>query len=64
TRPIGGEVDTVTTLQTLMNQGTSNLDLVGPIKARACDALNAVRRTRSRGQAAELRVMRRGAERC
>lgn len=52
------------TLQTLINQGSTNLDVVGPIKARACDALHAVLRSRSREQGADSRVMRPGAERC
>ena len=52
------------TLQTLINQSTTNLDVVTPIKARACDALNLVRRSRSRGQGDDARVMRKGAERC
>lgn len=52
------------TLQTLINQGSANLDVVAPIKERACGALQAVMRNRSREQVGELRVMRRGAERC
>ena len=52
------------TLQNLINQSSTNLDVVAPIKARACDALNLVRRSRSRGQVADSRVMRRGDERC
>jgi hypothetical protein len=54
----------MTSLQTLINQSTTNLDVVTPIKARACDALNLVRRNKPRGQGAEGRVMRQGAERC
>ncbi|SOX51500.1 hypothetical protein MAAFP003_161, partial [Mycobacterium ahvazicum] len=54
----------VPTLQTLINQSSTNLEVVAPIKARACDALNLVLRNRSRGQADGSRVMRRGAERC
>lgn len=52
------------TLQTLINQGSANLDVVAPIKERACSALHAVMRSRSREQDGEPRVMRRGAERC
>jgi hypothetical protein len=54
----------VTTLQTLISQSATNIDVVAPIKARACDALNLVRKSKSRGQADDSRVMRRGAERC
>lgn len=52
------------TLQTFINQSSTNLGVVGPIKAHACDALQLVRRSKSRGQAAESRLMRKGAERC
>ncbi|MEB3980699.1 hypothetical protein OQ968_05410 [Mycobacterium sp. 663a-19] len=45
-----------------INQGPANRDVVAPIKARACDALQAVRRSKPRPT--ELRLMRRGAERC
>jgi len=41
----------VPTLQTLINQSSTNLDVVAPIKARACDALNLV--LRSQGTRAE-----------
>jgi hypothetical protein len=54
----------VPTLQTLINQSSTNLDVVAPIKARACDALNLVLRSRARGQRTDSRVMRRGDERC
>lgn len=60
----GGGVETVPTLQTLINQSATNLDVVTPIKARACDALNLVRRNKSREQDDDSRVMRKGAERC
>lgn len=54
----------MSTLQTLINQSATNLDVVSPIRARACVALNAVLRNRSREQQADSRLMRRGAERC
>jgi hypothetical protein len=58
------KVGIVSTLQTWINQSSTNLDVVSPIKARACDALNAVLRTRPRQSAADARVMRKGVERC
>jgi hypothetical protein len=51
-------------LEAWINQSPTNLDVVGPIKARACDALQAVLRSRSRQPAADSRLMRRGVERC
>jgi hypothetical protein len=54
----------VATPQTLNDENSPNHEVVGPTKARACDALHAVLRNRSREQKAESRVMRRGAERC
>ena len=46
-------------------QSSTNFDLVAPMKARACDALSAVVRTKSRkpGNGA-AQIMRKGAERC
>ena len=54
------------TLQYWMSQSPTNLDVVAPIKARACDALQALigggrRRT---GPHYEVRIMSRGVERC
>jgi len=49
--------------QTLINQSSTNLDVVAPIKARVCNALQVVRRSRSR-EGADSRLMTRGAERC
>jgi hypothetical protein len=54
----------VPTLQTWINQSSPNLDVVSPIKARACDALNAVLRTRPRQSGTDARLMRKGVERC
>lgn len=51
-------------MQAWINQSPTNLDVVAPIKSRACDALQAVLRSRSRQSAAESRLMRRGVERC
>ena len=56
-------------------QSSTNFDLVAPIKARACDALSAVVRSKPRkpnespneapGESvADQQIMRKGAERC
>ena len=58
------KVGIVSTLQTWINQSSTNLDVVSPIKARACDALNAVLRTRPRQSGTDSRLMRKGVERC
>jgi len=42
----------------------ANFDLVGPIKARACNALQAVLKSRPRQLNSDPRLMRRGVERC
>ena len=55
---------TVATLQAWISQNPTNLDVVAPIKARACDALQAVLKSKSRRAGTDLRLMRRGAERC
>ena len=52
------------TLQTWINQSSTNLDVVTPIKERACDALSAVLRSRPHRSEADSRVMRKGDERC
>jgi hypothetical protein len=54
----------VPTLQTWINQSSTNLDIVSPIKARAYDALNAVLRNRPRQSGTDSRLMRKGVERC
>ncbi|BAX90369.1 hypothetical protein [Mycobacterium shigaense] len=54
----------MSTLQTWINQNSTNLDVVTPIKERACDALAAVLRSRPRRAKADSRVMRKGVERC
>jgi hypothetical protein len=58
------KVGIVSTLQTWINQSSTNLGVVSPIKARACDALNAVLRTRPRQSGTDARLMRKGVERC
>jgi hypothetical protein len=50
-------------MQTWINQTSTNLDVVAPIKARACDALHAVLRNRPKS-GADARLMRKGVERC
>jgi len=45
-------------------QSSTNFDLVAPIKARACDALYAVVRSKPRKPDADPQIMRKGAERC
>jgi hypothetical protein len=57
-------VEIVATRQAGINQSPTNLDVVGPIKARACDALQAVLGSKSRRAGTDMRLMRRGAERC
>lgn len=53
------------TLQAWITQNPTNLDVVTPIKARACNALHAVLRNGKPRQAnAQARIMPRGAERC
>jgi len=51
-------------LQAWISQSPTSLDVVTPIKARACGALNAVRKGTSRQSASGPRLMTRGAERC
>ena len=46
------------------SQSPTNLDVIAPIKARACDALQAVLRSKSRQVRADPQLMRRGVERC
>ncbi|WP_165691532.1 hypothetical protein [Mycobacterium numidiamassiliense] len=52
------------TLQTWINQSSTNLDVVTPIKERACDALAAVLRSRPHRSETDSRVMPKGVERC
>jgi hypothetical protein len=54
----------VSTLQSWIRQAPTNLDVVTPIKARACDALNVVLNTTRRSTDSGPRLMTRGAERC
>ena len=57
-------IETVATLSDWINQGPTNLDVVTPIKARACDALQAVLKSKPRRVVPDPRLMPRGAERC
>ncbi|MGO9382794.1 MAG: hypothetical protein ACLP4W_12065 [Mycobacterium sp.] len=52
------------TLSDWISQGPANLDVVTPIKARACDALQAVLKSKPRRVVSDPRLMPRGAERC
>ena len=54
----------MSTLQSWISQTPANLDVVAPIKARACDALQAVLRSKPRRGDAPSQIMPRGAERC
>jgi hypothetical protein len=57
-------IEIVPTLQPRSSQSPTNLDVIAPIKARACDALQAVLRSKSRQVPADPQLMRRGLERC
>jgi hypothetical protein len=63
-RPNNRRIEIVATVQARINQSPTNLDVVAPIKARACGALQAVLGSQSRRAATDLRLMPRGAERC
>lgn len=54
----------MTTLPSWVSQGSANLDVVAPLKARACDALYAVLGSKRRPAATAPRIMPRGVERC
>jgi hypothetical protein len=55
----------VAALQAWISQNPTNLDVVAPFKARACDALQAMLRSKpSRQKATNSRIMSRGVERC
>ena len=57
-------IEIVPTLQPRSSQSPTNLDVIAPIKARACDALQAMLRSKSRQVRADPQLMRRGVERC
>lgn len=57
-------INTVTTLQNLINHNAGGSDLVAPIRARACHALHAVLRTGARRPVPGPRLMEPGMERC
>ena len=53
------------TSQAWINQNPTNLEVVAPIMARACDSLQTVLRSKpSRDVDPNSRIMRRGVERC
>jgi hypothetical protein len=55
----------VPTRQGSANSGLeANFDVFAPIKARACDALQAVLKSRPRTLTSGPRLMRKGVERC
>ncbi len=54
----------MSTLQSWISQSPAHLDVVAPIKTRACNALQAVLRSKARPAAAGSRLMPKGAERC
>ena len=50
--------------QAWISQNPTNPDVVAPLKARACDALQAVLKSTPRRVGADSRIMRKGTERC
>jgi hypothetical protein len=54
----------VSTEPTEIGQTPTSRDVIAPIKARACDALHAVLRSRQRRLDTDQRLMQRGSERC
>ncbi|UXA07317.1 hypothetical protein KXD96_03975 [Mycobacterium sp. SMC-2] len=52
------------TLPSWISQSPTKSDAVTPMKARACDALQALLRSRPRRGLVDVTLMRRGAERC
>ncbi len=54
----------MSTLPSRISQSPTNIGVVAPIKARACDALQAVLRSKPRHAGTHVRIMPRGAERC
>jgi hypothetical protein len=63
-RPNRRRIETVATLPSWISQSPTNLDVVTPIKARACDAWQAVLRSGPRRARANVTLMQRGVERC
>lgn len=55
---------TVSTLQSWIRQGPTHFDVMAPIKARACDAWQAVLGSNRRPVGTGPRIMARGVERC
>ncbi|WP_297795437.1 hypothetical protein [Mycobacterium sp.] len=52
------------TLPSWVSQGSANLDMVAPLRARACEALYAVLGSKRGPAATGPRIMSRGVERC
>jgi hypothetical protein len=63
-RPIRRRIETVATLPSWVSQRHAHLDVVTPIKARACGALQAVLGSGPRRASADVTLMQRGVERC
>ncbi|WP_082939442.1 hypothetical protein [Mycobacterium sp. 852002-30065_SCH5024008] len=63
-RPNRRRIETVATLPSWISQSPANFDMVTPIKARACDAWQAVRRSAPRRARTNVTLMQRGIERC
>jgi len=56
--------EAVSTLHSWISQNPTHFDVVAPIKARACGAWQAVRKSKPRRPNPNVRIMQRGAERC
>ncbi|HTX96784.1 MAG TPA: hypothetical protein VME67_19155 [Mycobacterium sp.] len=54
----------MSTLHSWISQNPTHFDVVAPIKARACGAWQAVRKSKPRRPNPNVRIMQRGAERC
>jgi hypothetical protein len=63
-RPNRRRIETVATLPSWISQGPTSLDVVTPLKARACDAWQAVLRSAPRRARTNVTLMQRGIERC
>jgi hypothetical protein len=63
-RPTNEGPKAVSTPQDWISQSSNSFDVVAPIKARACDALRTVVRSKPRQLDSDPRLMCRGAERC
>ncbi|MGD1255912.1 hypothetical protein ACKUT9_16880 [Mycobacterium seoulense] len=63
-RPNRRRIETVATLPSWISQSPTHLDVMTPLKARACDAWQAVLRSGPRRAPANVTLMQRGVERC